>query len=562
MNGLEVHRKELLSLYPSWSEMTLYRRFEMTAKDCQGKMFLIDGSRRYSYGEMKQLVDRAAEALKLLGVKMGDCVAVMMSNRLEFIYLTFAIAKLGAVKVPVNRSAGFDEVRYILSQTESHIMILEDTKQWEKLNSLCMEHHFIGLDLLPQEELEKLVSWQKIFCQEMPEQEEASVDDAQAVSDIIYTSGSTGQPKGVMLTHDMLLRSAFANCMNRGFERGRRLYVPLPLFHVYGYVEGLLAVLFVGGSIVISHGKFDAEQAVKTMEESQANDILSVPTIMMKILLLPSLDNYNLNALQAVYCSASVCPKWVWSGIRTRLKVSEITTGYGMTEVSGASMQTDPLDSDEVQSGRVGKILDGGCAGIQTKENQIIEYRVLDQETGLDLPDAIYGELVCRGPIVMKGYYKNPEANAHTFTKDGWMKTGDIGYRDAAGYYKYLGRCNDMYKVNGENVSPQFLDKVISKCEDVISVESVGVPNERFGWIGVAFVDADNPNKEKQKRIVGFCKERLAPYQMPKYFFFLNGSELPHTSTGKVQKFKLRKLAEEMISKQEVNEITKYEVNI
>lgn len=561
MDGLEMRRKELLSCYPVWNEMTIYRRFEKTAQECWGKTALIDGNRRYTYGELLQMTNKAAAVLQSLGVKEGDCVVLMMSNRLEFIYLTYAIAKLGAVKVPVNRSAGLDEVSYILSQTNADAMILEHIKQWEMLNSLQNKLFLIGLDILPQEERDCLASWQALFCQEIMEHTDDVFEDAQAVADIIYTSGSTGRPKGVMLTHDMLLRSAFANCLNRGFEPERRIYIPIPLYHVYGYVEGLLAVLFIGGSIVITHGKFDAVQAVKTLADSRANDILSVPTIMMKILHLPSLEDYDLSAFHAVYCSASVCPKWVWGAVRKKLNIREITTGYGMTEVSGASMQTDPGDPDVVQSGRVGKVLYGGCAGIPEQQRKIMEYRVMDMETGQECPDMTYGELHCRGPIVMKGYYKNQEANACTFTEDGWMKTGDIGYRDYNGYYKYLGRCNDMYKVNGENVSPQFLDKVLSKCEDVKAVESVGVPDEKFGWIGVAFVDADDPDDKKRKRIIDFCKEQLASYQMPKYFFFLDSSRLPHTSTGKVQKFKLRKFAEELISGQD-NEIKKYEVNV
>lgn len=539
MKSLEERRRALEENYPVWEKLTLYQRLLRTVKAYPDSVCFVD-EKRYTYRMIAEMVGQAAAALEHLGVRERDCVAVMMGNRVEFLVITFALAKIGAIKVPVNRNAGAEELAYILKQTEAKVVAAEysENRTWEAYPGLS---HIICLDEWPKK-CEGGVSW-KEFLAVGKGRESSLVKHPEEPSDIIYTSGSTGKPKGVILTHDMLLRSAYASCINRGFEEGRRIYVPLPLFHVYGYVEGLLAAIFVAGSILVKRGKFQAETALKLMQDEKANDILSVPFMMMKLLACPKLESYDLSELHAVYCSASVCPKWVWGQIRKRLKAEEVITGYGMTEVAGASMQTVPLDEDTILEGRVGKILPGGCAGVPEWNGAIIQYRVIDGATGLDMPPKEYGELICRGPVVTKGYYHFPEATDRAIDSDGWFHTGDVGYFDENGYLRYLGRCNDIYKINGENVSPQFLDRVISKCEAVAAVETVGVPDEELGWVGAAFVELKTPGPQEEEKVKSYCHSTLAAFQVPKYFFFTHSSTWPHTSTGKVQKYKLREMA-------------------
>ena len=541
MKALEERRKDLLARFPVWKKMTLYQGLASKAAEGPERVFLLEEGREFTYGEVLGEADRISAALWSMGLTKGGCVAVALSNRIEFVTVTFALAKAGAVKVPVNRNASLRELEYILEQTGARFLITERPVEAEDKSACPGLCHIICLDGTAGAG-GRYLSWEEFLEKGKAPAMEMPWPDADSISDIIYTSGSTGRPKGVMLSHDMLWRSAFASCVNRGYETGRRIYVPLPLFHVYGYVEGLLAAILVGGSILITRGKFDVKKALDAMERCGANDILSVPSIMMKLLQYPELGQYPLKELHAVYCSASICPRWVWKAIRERLRVQEVITGYGMTEVCGASMQTNPEDDDEVLAGRVGKILYGGPAGDERLNGNIIEYKVID-ENGEELPLGGCGQLLCRGPIVTRGYYRDGEATALAVDQDGWLKTGDVGYFDEKGYLKFLGRCNDMYKINGENVSPQYLDKIISKCEHVVTVETVGVPDEKLGYIGAAFVDADNPDQETKESIVDYCKANLAPYQVPRYFFFTDSCTWPHTTTGKVQKFKLREIA-------------------
>ena len=244
-----------------------------------------------------------------------------------------------------------------------------------------------GVVALPEVSCEidaPITAWEDCLAagagQELPE----SVGEqyADEVCDIIYTSGSTSAPKGVLLTHDMLMRSAYASCINRGFEMGRRVFVPLPMIHCYGYVEGMLACILVGGAILFHSGKFRAEPALRFMAESRANDVLSVPSQMMAVINYLKENPMELPHLHAVYCSAAVCPAWVWPGIRSALKVDDLITGYGMSEVCGASMQTQPSDGDDILCSRVGRLLQGGCAGAAEYGGCQLEYQVTDQQTG------------------------------------------------------------------------------------------------------------------------------------------------------------------------------------
>ncbi len=541
---MEERRRAFISRFPVWEEMTIYQRFADRAGACPERVFFIDGEKCYTYGEILAGVEETARALAALGVKQRTLAAVALGNRVEFIYLTFALARLGAVKIPLNRNAGAQEISYILEQTGAELFVTEQAGA-EKCSGGA-PRYIICLDGCGEKTGEQM-AWETFLRRGRDVELPPVSTEAGQLSDIIYTSGSTGRPKGVMLTHDMVLRSACASCINRGFEAGRRIYVPLPLYHVYGYVEGLLAAVLAGGCILITRGKFDPGKALRAMEVHRANDILSVPSIMVKLLQYPGLRHYRLEALSAVYCSASVCPRWVWSAIGERLGVKEVITGYGMTEVSGASMQTDPADGTTVVMGRLGKPLWGGPAGLEALGGNVIEYKVVDEEERDALPGQ-YGQLLCRGPIVARGYYRDAEADRAAFDVEGWLRTGDVGYFDEGGYLKFLGRCNDIYKINGENVSPQFLDKVISKCEDVIAVETVGVPDEKLGWVGAAFVDAGDPDQDTRDRVVSYCREKLAPYQVPGHFFFTDSKTWPHTSTGKVQKFKLRERALDLIA--------------
>ncbi len=541
---IEDRQKELGQLYPVWEKKTIWEFFKASAhRFPENDFIVVQGKETVSYAEAEKEIQAVAKGFLAAGVRPGSHVAMQIENCQEQVFAALALNAVRAVKVPVNISLSARELGFVLSQSESEFLI---TGCKIKLDQ--GETGVKKIIALPDAQCETdlpVTGWEDFLSAGegwlLPKDgDEIYADEP---SDIIYTSGSTKAPKGVVLTHDMLMRSAYASCMSRGFELGRRVFVPLPMFHVYGYVEGMLAAILVGGAVLLRKGKFEPESVLNFMEESRANDILSVPAQMMALIENLKEHPRKLSELHAVYCSAAVCPSWVWPAIRKYLRVSDLITGYGMTEVCGASMQTAPDDGDDILGTRVGRLLPGGCSGLDEWNGHQIIYRAVDQKTGKDRAAGMIGELWCKGLVVTKGYFNRPEANRRVMTDDGWFKTGDCGYFDENGYLILAGRVDDMYKINGENVSPKFLEDVIGNCSGINVVSVVGIPDEKHGYVGAAFIELENDTPENRECAEEYCRTHLARYQVPKYFIYMKNQDWPRTSTGKVQKFRLKEMA-------------------
>ena len=538
---LKDRQSELEGKYSFWRPATLSDLFFKVAWQYPTHDFIVARDKTYSYEAAAEMTLITVKALVLIGVKKGDHVALSLNNCPQYVFLTLALSCIGAVKVSVNAKLAAPGMKQILDHSDSkYLFISEDNRS---LSELKEHYKCFPIGSSNTAWLSEIYASLQGKCKEVSMAAmlytHISPDD---FADLFYTSGSTGEPKGVLLTHDMLLRSAYASCLNRGFEFGRRIYVPLPLYHVYGYVEGLLTAIFVAGSILIDDSKFDPGQALSFMAEARANDILSVPTMMMDMIDHMNGKYFDLSPLHAAYCSASVCPEWLWTRIREEFQVNDVITGYGMTEMCGASMQTSPLDGDDILTKKVGKILYGGISGRSEWNGRQIKFKCVD-ENGYEVPSSVCGQLLCKGDTVTKGYYKNQSAIEEAFTSDGWFKTGDIGRFDENGYLELNGRSNDMYRINGENTSPKFIESEIIKCSVVKYVEVVGVPSPRYGEVGVAFVELWEDTGENRNEVVVYSKNNLGSFQIPYRFFFVTADMWPCTSTGKVQKHKLRKLA-------------------
>lgn len=544
MKGLrEDCLAELSHLYPVWEKKTIWTFFGDTAKLFPEREFIVaEGRGSYTYRQTYDEVLRIARALTAAGVRPGDHVAMQIENCPEQVFTALAVTAVRAVKVAVNTSLATKELHFVLRQSESQYLITSTSAELKGDETTLRQ--VIALPGADPQTVLPVLEWEEFLAAgegaALPDSEgEAHADE---VSDIIYTSGSTKAPKGVMLTHDMLMRSAYASCMNRAFEIGRRIFVPLPMFHVYGYVEGMLAAILVGGAVLLRRGKFEARPALEFMAAARANDILSVPSQMMALIHVLDEEPRQFPDLHAVYCSASICPAWVWPGIRRALGVADVITGYGMTEVCGASMQTAPEDPDEILMSRVGKLLPGGCAGFEALGGHQLEYRVVDAASGRDCAPGEIGELWCRGAVVTGGYYNRPEANRRVLTDDGWFKTGDCGSFDEAGYLILAGRIDDMYKINGENVSPKFLEDVLGSCPEINEVAVAGIKDEKHGYVGAAFLELHEDTLENRQRAESYARAHLAKFQIPKYYIYMSAADWPRTATGKVQRFRLKEI--------------------
>lgn len=559
-------RRALEEQFRPWHARTLHQALDEAARRFPARPFVITDQRSWTYAEMVDWSLRVAAGLRRNGIKADDKIAIILGNYPEFVALKFAISRVGGVAVPINVFNRRDEIRYLLAQSDSALLVTMDCYRgndylavldeilpgWEKLGdgpsgeTLPMLRQVMVLATGETPPREKVTPFAALDREPGADDEELGAGDPAAVCDIIYTSGTTGAPKGVMLTHDMLTRTAFGGAYARAFEDGHRIIFSLPMFHVFGYVEGLLSVLWVGGAI-IPQLRFDAEDTLAAIERHRASDALLIPAMTLALLDLAEGRRHDLSSLHFALASGGRAPERIWQAIHDVLGVREITTGYGMTETTATTTLTLPQDPIERLVASNGCPRDVGPAGDPSLGGKLVLYQVVDTETGALLAAGEIGELVAKGPGVTSGYYKKPEATADAFDAHGWLKTGDLGRIDADGYVSLVGRSKESYRCGGEQVLPTEIEDVLTTNVDVLQAHVVPVPDERMGEVGVAFI-VPRPGAEiDPEALRSDLVKRLARFKVPRHILVVAEGDIPLTASGRARKFLLSKQAVEML---------------
>jgi fatty-acyl-CoA synthase len=550
-------RRALLSArYPSWIAKTMDVHLADVAARHPTRSLILTDNVTLSYADMVERSERIAKGLRRLGVRAGDRVALVLANVPEFAPLAFAIWRLGAAAIPVNYLFRAKELAYVIGQSDCRLVVTMSS--------------FRGLDYLAA--LDEIVpGWQRgDFSPFANLSAVAVLDEARTgvltLSDIetrgaadstplpasgaspddaavvMYTSGTTGLPKGVIQTHDNLARSGFGGAHHLAFEDGRRILTALPLYHAFALVQGLVAALFVGGAM-IPQLAFDATQTFAAIERHRARYLMLVPTMGVALMEHPDVGRYDLSSLTAVLMGAAPTPVWVWQELKDRLGLEEVFTGYGMTELTSATTFTTPDDPLERVATTVGRPLDAGAAGIDRLDGIVAEYKTIDPLSGADLPPGAEGELCARGPIATRGYYAKPKETAELVMANGWVRSGDLGRIRPDGYIELTGRSKELYKSGGELVSPKEIEELLTAHDAVAQAYVVGVPDERWGEIGCAWIVCAPGAQVEAAELMDLARQRLARFKVPKHVFFLEATQLPTTATGKVQKFQLVSMA-------------------
>jgi fatty-acyl-CoA synthase len=369
--------------------------------------------------------------------------------------------------------------------------------------------------------------------------------DPRELATIFYTSGTTGEPKGVLSTHEMELRSAYGSAYTRGFEDGRRIVFALPLHHVFAYVEGLLAAMFVGGCLILQ-SSFDPKATLEAVERHRAGEALFVPTMSLAVVEAARTGVYDLSSLHSVMSAAQSAPARLWDDLRDLLGLEQLVTGYGMTETSAATTFTVPGDPVDNLVSTVGRPKLGGLAGDPALGGALVEYRTVNADGDL-LPEGHEGELVARGPIVSSGYYDKVEDTAGATLPDGWLRSGDLGYVRDDGYLVLTGRSKELYKCGGELVAPAEVEARLNRRPEVAQAYVVGVPDDRMGEVGCAWIVPATGTAPDIDDLLSSMRGELARFKVPAYVLFASADELPLTASGKVQKFKLAIRATSML---------------
>ena len=321
----------------------------------------------------------------------------------------------------------------------------------------------------------------------------------------------------------------------------------IPMYHVFGYVECLIACMFAGGAI-IPHVVFDPEHMVDAAERHRANEIVCVPMMTLKVLEVARQRGFEGSHLTAMFNSGGNSPPTIWQEIRDILGAKEIVTAYGMTETTASTTCTLPEGSDEKLLTSNGRLKIAGIAGDPALKGVLALYKTIDPESGADLPIGTPGELVARGPIVTAGYYNKPEETAAAYTPDGWLHTGDVGTIDAEGYLTLTGRIKETYRCGGEMVMPREIEELVCEHPLVAQAFVVGIPDSKMGEIGCVCIVPASHIKPNPQDIIDLCASRLAKFKVPRHVIFLSVSDIPFTATGRPQKFKLAELVQQRLS--------------
>ena len=506
---------------------------------------------RYTYQQFNDTCRKIAKGLMRLGIRKGDNIAIWAYNVPEWVLLQFASAKIGAVLVTVNTSYKSAELEYILNQSDSTSLFMvgffKDTDYVETLAGVVPELAAAAPGRLVSRKLPFLKN--VIFIgpetpagmfnfdsiiklgADVTDAELAAVEaglDCHETINMQYTSGTTGFPKGVMLTHYNIVNNGFniGECMK--FTEKDRLCIPVPFFHCFGCVLGVMACV-THGTTMVPIEIFDPLKVLQTIEKEKCTAVHGVPTMFIAELEHPEFKNFDLSTLRSGIMAGSNCPIEVMKKVISDMNASEITIAYGQTESSPVITQTRTDDAIELRVATVGRSLPD------------VEVKIVDIETNETLPPGKQGELCTRGYHVMKGYYKMPDETARAIDPDGWLHTGDLAIMDDHGYCKITGRIKNMIIRGGENIYPREIEEFLYTHPKVSDIQVYGVPDRKYGEQVMAAIILKKGVAMSEDEVREFCKDRIANYKIPKYVKFVEG--YPMTASGKIQKFKMREMA-------------------
>jgi len=506
--------------------LSVSQLLEKAAGENPDREALYDGQRRITYFELEQEAKRLAHALTVWGLKKGDRVSVSLPNWPETVILYFALAKIGAILVPFNPLYRLHEVRHILNDSGARMLFVSETFEQN-----------IGLDAIPASvEAVVTVRFNKddfaVFDDLISKGDPnifvpAAIDPDDDVYCVLYTSGTTSTPKGAMLTHRNITMAGIAVGAVHLCTSSDVFLVAAPIFHVFGLCPNLMAAVSCQAKMVLMD-KYHPQKALELIQAEKVTVHHAVPTMLIKELNEPNIASYDLSSLRTGLTAGSACPMETLKAVKEIMKM-RVSTGFGLTEAPSI-MNTLYDDDDKLILETVGKALPG-------TEIRIVNER---RET---LPFGEVGEIACRGPTVMKGYYNNPEKTAEVLDEDGWFYTGDLGTMDENGYVRFVGRIKEVIIRGGFNIYPREIEELLYGHPKVLEAAVIGVPDQVLGEKVCAVIRLKEGAEATKEEILSYLEPLLARYKLPEHVEFVES--FPMTGSGKIQKHVLRELMAE-----------------
>ena len=488
-----------------------------------------------------------------IGVQKGEKVAVWATNVPHWVTLMFATARIGAILVTVNTNYRETELRYLLQQSECENLFIIDSVRdhdfiastYEVLPELRRQRRgmleveglphlkrvfFLGTDKhRGMYSLPELFSLAGDVSDEEYESRKASISPYDVVN-MQYTSGTTGFPKGVMLTHVNIVNNGYWIGYHQKFSSRDRVCLPVPLFHCFGCVLGVMACVNHGATMVLLDA-FSPVQVMTAVEQEKCTALYGVPTMFQAILDHRVFSRFDFSSLRTGIMAGSVCPEPLMRRVMDQMCMSEITICYGLTEGSPVMTQTRTDDTVERRVKTVGRSMPG------------IEVTIRDPETNEEVPRNAVGEVCCRGYNVMQGYYNMPKDTAEAIDEEGWLHSGDLACRDENGCYRITGRLKDMIIRGGENIYPKEIEEFIYTHPAVKDVQVIGVPDKKYGEEAMACIILKEPGSVTVEEMLDYIKASMARHKVPKYIDFVDA--FPMNAAGKILKYKMREEATE-----------------
>ena len=509
---------------------------------------------RMNYREFGQAADNLATGLMALGLRKGDRLGIWSPNRLEWVLTQFATARLGVILVNINPAYRVPELEYALNLVGCRALVLSrsfkgsnylemirelapelESAEPGKLAAARLPHlrHLIVMDDDPGPGAHRFDDLPNLAGPDLRRRLEEigrHLDPGDPIN-IQFTSGTTGNPKGATLSHFNIVNNARFVTDRLRFTEKDRLAVPVPLYHCFGMVMGVLGAVSKGAALVFPGEGFDPVKTLEALEDERCTAVYGVPT--MFVAMLQELDERprDLSSLRTGIMAGAPCPADVMERVNRDMNLREITICYGMTETSPVSFQSFVDDPTAKRCETVGRI------------HPHLEVRIIDQE-GRTVPVGQQGELCTRGYAVMKGYWGD-EARTAESIRDGWMHTGDLAVLDGEGYCSITGRLKDMIIRGGENIYPREIEEFLFRHTKVSVVQVFGVPDPKFGEAVCAWIVVRPGERLSEEEVRSHCEGRIAHFKIPQHIRFV--TELPMTITGKPQKFVMReRMAEEL----------------
>lgn len=542
------------------SEKTLGDWLEHWAQVQPDHDFIVyaDRNMRFTYKQFNDRVNQLAKGLMAIGVKKGSHVGIWATNVPDWNTFLFATAKIGAVLVTVNTNYKQHELEYLVEHADLHTLCITNgtfesdyvNMTYELLPELKTQPrgyieskrfpHLKNAVFIGQEKKRGMYNTAELILlgstRHNDELKEIRKEfDCHDVCNMQYTSGTTGFPKGVMLTHFNITNNGYSIGQRMHYSSADKVCLPVPLFHCFGIVLGMMAVVTNGATAVMLE-KFDPLVVLASIHKEKCTSVYGVPTMFIAELHHPMFDMFDMSSLRTGIMAGALCPQWLMEEVVAKMNMREITSVYGLTETSPGMTQSFADDSFEVKTTTVGRPLPH------------IEVKVINPETLEECAPGVQGEMCCKGYNLMKGYYKNPGATAEIIDRNGFLHSGDLGVMDEQGNFRITGRIKDMIIRGGENIYPREIEEFLYKMEAIKDVQVAAVPSKKYGEQVGAFIILKEGEYLHESDVIGFCKGKIARFKIPKYIFFVK--EFPLTASGKIQKYKLKDLSLELLAKE------------